>query len=74
MLIRLSYACWLAGIITVVSCSTNKEEVPQGTIVETEKQKFQVDTITSQLKNPWGIAFYPMAGSLSPNATGKFVS
>lgn len=59
MSLRLSYACWLAAIITIVSCSTQTEEVPQGAIVESEKQKFQVDTITNQLKNPWGIAFLP---------------
>ena len=56
---RLSYACWLAVIVTIVSCSTDKEEAPQGAIVQSEKQKFQVDTITNQLKNPWGIAFLP---------------
>jgi glucose/arabinose dehydrogenase len=59
MLIRLSHACWIAGIITVISCSTDKEEAPHGAIVQSEKQNFQVDTITNQLKNPWGIAFLP---------------
>jgi len=58
-LMRLSYPCWLAVIVTIVSCSTDKEEAPQGAIVQSEKQKFQVDTITNQLKNPWGIAFLP---------------
>src|SRR5687768_8543832 len=57
MFIRLSYACWFACLLTIVSCSTKEEETPQGAIVESENQKFQVDTITSQLKNPWGLAF-----------------
>ena len=26
-------------------------------MIQSEKQKFQVDTITSELKNPWGITF-----------------
>jgi len=71
MFIRLSYACWLASVITLVSCSTKKEETPQGAIVQSEKQKFKVDTITSQLKNPWGIAFLPDGRILITERAGE---
>lgn len=70
MLIRLSYACWLAIIITAVSC-TKKEETPKGAIVESEKQKFVVDTITNQLTNPWGIAFLPDGRILVTERAGE---
>ena len=70
MFIRLSYACWLACILTIVSCSKN-EETPQGAIVESEKQKFQVDTITNQLKNPWGLAFLPDGRILITERAGE---
>jgi glucose/arabinose dehydrogenase len=33
-------------------------EVPlKGPIIESEKQKYQIDTLTNQLENPWGITF-----------------
>ena len=71
MFIRLSYACWLACFLTVVSCSTKEKETPQGAIVESEKQKFQVDTITNQLKNPWGLAFLPDGRILITERAGE---
>ncbi len=36
-----------------------EEENSTGTIIESGKQKFKVDTITKKLSNPWGIAFLP---------------
>jgi aldose sugar dehydrogenase len=30
---------------------------PLKNVIQSEKQKFQIDTITSELKNPWGITF-----------------
>jgi aldose sugar dehydrogenase len=34
-----------------------KDSEPLQNVIQSEKQKFQVDTITSDLKNPWGITF-----------------
>jgi aldose sugar dehydrogenase len=43
------------------SCSTSEnpqeEKAPVMNVVESSKQKFTVDTITTELKNPWGITF-----------------
>lgn len=37
----------------------NQNESFSGTVVESEKHKFGVDTITKALKNPWGMVFLP---------------
>jgi len=46
------------------SCSKNEqseqtEEPFTGEVIESEKQKFGIETITDKLANPWGIAFLP---------------
>ncbi|HEY5751163.1 MAG TPA: PQQ-dependent sugar dehydrogenase [Chryseolinea sp.] len=65
MISRLLYPFCLVMAIALVSCGT-PERKPAGAIVQSEKQKFMVDTITSAtdtavgaLKNPWGMAFLP---------------
>jgi glucose/arabinose dehydrogenase len=65
MINKLLYPFCLAMAIVLVSCGT-QERKPAGAIVQSEKQKFMVDTITSAsdtavgaLKNPWGMAFLP---------------
>src|SRR5882672_1492510 len=65
MINRLLYPFCLVMAIALVSCGT-PERKPAGAIVQSEKQKFMVDTITSAtdtavgaLKNPWGMAFLP---------------
>lgn len=70
MLDKLFYACWFLSILAITSCSTKKEEVP-GAIVQSEKQKFEVDTITTNLKNPWGIAFLPDGRTLVTERAGE---
>lgn len=52
--------------IALVSCGKKETDQKPGAIVQTEKQKFRVDTITSALDtaggaltNPWGMAFLP---------------
>lgn len=52
-------------ISSVVACSEkNGTEKPDtettvGTVIESEKLKFTVDTLTDKLDNPWGLAFLP---------------
>jgi glucose/arabinose dehydrogenase len=54
--------------LSVLACSdkngneqTNTETTTTtgGTVIESEKLKFTVDTLTDKLDNPWGIAFLP---------------
>jgi aldose sugar dehydrogenase len=53
----------LGLLMTFFACSQREkapaedEIAPPKVIVQSEKQKFQVDTITNELKNPWGITF-----------------
>jgi glucose/arabinose dehydrogenase len=52
-------------ILAVVACSEKSAtEHPEDTttsvgVIESEKQKFRVDTLTDKLDNPWGLAFLP---------------
>lgn len=45
------------------SCSDKENNVEEkeisGPVIESEKQKFTVDTLTTELVNPWGMAFLP---------------
>ncbi|SKC41244.1 PQQ-dependent sugar dehydrogenase [Ohtaekwangia koreensis] len=52
--------------LSVLACSdkngtekTNTETTTVGAVIESEKLKFTVDTLTDKLDNPWGIAFLP---------------
>jgi glucose/arabinose dehydrogenase len=55
---------------------TTENETPAegefaGDVIESEKQKFGVETITSDLKNPWGIAFLPDGRILVTERSGE---
>ncbi len=67
---KLFYSGWLLCLLAITSCSTKKQEVT-GVIVESENQKFSVDTITSELTNPWGIAFLPDGRMLVTERAGE---
>lgn len=71
MLKRILYACWCLSALAAVSCTPKKEEAPKGAIVQSEKQKFEVDTITTDLKNPWGMAFLPDGRALVTERAGE---
>ncbi len=62
----------LAGMM-FASCSRNEQaaEVFTGKVIESEKQKFGVDTITAELTNPWGIAFLPDGRILITERAGE---
>jgi len=64
MINKLIYPLCLV-VLVLVSCGKKAPEAT-GTVVQSEKLKFRVDTITSAvdsavgaLKNPWGMAFLP---------------
>ncbi len=62
----------LLSIITLASCSTRPiEDLPiSGTRVTSEKQIFVVDTITTALRSPWGMAFLPDGRALVTEKSG----
>jgi glucose/arabinose dehydrogenase len=46
----------------LLSCSKKEnqdQQIPTGTVITSEKHKFTIDTITTSLKNPWGMVFLP---------------
>jgi aldose sugar dehydrogenase len=71
MLKTLFSTCWFLSVVAISSCSTKKEEVIHGAVVQSEKQKFVVDTITMELQNPWGIAFLPDGRALVTERAGE---
>ncbi len=59
-MIKLILPCCLLFIFCLTACSPEKKEEQSNTAaIHSEKQDFLIDTITAELKNPWGIAFLP---------------
>lgn len=68
-----TYALALTGLM-LTHCSDKHGSTPtsfDGTVIESEKQKFGVDTITDKLSNPWGIAFLPDGRILVTERSGE---
>ncbi len=63
----------LAAVVMFASCTKNQQadEVFTGKVTESEKQKFGVDTIATELTNPWGIAFLPDGRILITERAGE---
>jgi len=62
----------LTTLVLFAACSKKEPvEVFTGKIIESEKQKFGVDTITKALTNPWGIAFLPDGRILVTERAGE---
>lgn len=57
----------------IISCTTpTTDKTPlTGVVVNSEKQKFIVDTITSALQSPWGMAFLPDGRALVTEKAGE---
>jgi aldose sugar dehydrogenase len=70
----MKYLCMLLLVgLMFTSCKTDQvREAPfTGKAIESEKQKFGVDTITKELVNPWGIAFLPDGRILVTERAGE---
>ncbi|MEY4929943.1 MAG: hypothetical protein RI909_667 [Bacteroidota bacterium] len=63
----------LLAIVMLASCASKEQTEPvfTGKIIESEKQKFGIDTITAELTNPWGIAFLPDGRILVTERAGE---
>lgn len=69
----MKYSFLLLTTLVLFTACTKKEtaEVFNGKIIESEKQKFGVDTLTKELTNPWGIAFLPDGRILVTERAGE---
>ncbi|HEY3405748.1 MAG TPA: PQQ-dependent sugar dehydrogenase, partial [Ohtaekwangia sp.] len=59
---RFASYIWICIGLSLTHCSDKSGSDPEkfeGTVIESEVQKFGIDTITDKLENPWGIAFLP---------------
>ncbi|HEY9048878.1 MAG TPA: PQQ-dependent sugar dehydrogenase [Ohtaekwangia sp.] len=53
---------YLSVALAVFSCSEkngSEQTTTVSPVIESEKLKFRIDTLTNELENPWGIAFLP---------------
>jgi glucose/arabinose dehydrogenase len=71
-MLKLILPSCLLFIFCLTACSPEKkEEKTREGIVHSEKQDFYIDTITADLKNPWGIAFLPDGRILVTERAGE---
>ncbi len=58
---------WIAACSTSVSTQTDfayfPTDLPKSDIIRSEKQNFHTQVVAKGLKNPWGMAFFPMDAS-----------
>ncbi|WP_276366858.1 PQQ-dependent sugar dehydrogenase [Chryseolinea sp. H1M3-3] len=71
-MIKILFPSCLIPILCLSSCTPEKKTETAGAVViKSEKQNFSVDTITSALQNPWGIAFLPDGRTLITERAGE---
>ncbi len=70
---RFIYFLFLFPVAVSVSCisPTADKKQTSGTVINSEKQRFIVDTITTGLQSPWGMAFLPDGRALVTEKSGE---
>ena len=71
MVKRFFYVLSLVAIVSSCSAPNEDKVGVNGPVINSEKQKFIVDTITTALKNPWGMAFLPDGRVLVTERAGE---
>lgn len=67
------YFAFTLTIATLVACSDKSHDSVadyKGVVINSEKQKFGVDTITTEVVNPWGMTFLPDGRMLITDRSG----
>jgi glucose/arabinose dehydrogenase len=67
---QLLLVCCLTGCIDKSAADADQENGHE-LVIESEKQKFSIDTLSNQLTNPWGIAFLPDGRILVTEKSGE---
>ncbi len=70
-MIKLILPCCLLFIFCLTAALLKKRKKNTAAAIHSEKQDFLIDTITAELKNPWGIAFLPDGRTLITERAGE---
>lgn len=71
-----SILSFILAVTVLMSCNNDgadQRAQSTGAVITSEKINFRVDTITSELKNPWGMAFLPDGRILVTERSGEIV-
>jgi aldose sugar dehydrogenase len=71
MVKRFFYVLCLLVVASSCSAPNEGQDGVNGAVINSEKQKFILDTITTALKNPWGMAFLPDGRVLVTERAGE---
>jgi len=63
----------LIYLLAALTACTEKDNGVSSTVINSEDQKFTVDTLSNTLKNPWGITFLPDQRILVTEREGRIV-